>query len=373
MKRVFLIIATLFCLVSCGVSGGDSENETAENFIGHMKLDYADQFSVDYISENISLITIGEEKYILLPKGEDVPENYAENCTVIRECPENIYMASSSAMDFFSVLDELDSVKFTSTKSDDWTIEDVREKIDSGDIEYIGKYSAPDYERLVSENCGIAVENTMIYHKPEVKEQIENLGIPVIIERSSYESHPLGRLEWVKLYGLLTGNFDRAENFFNEKISQLDNIEVPNDNDRKTVAFFYISSNGYVNIRKSGDYISRSIEMAGGKYVFTADDLNTDENALSTMNIEFEAFCRKAKDADIIIYNGTVDGGVDSIEQLVEKSGVLGEFKAVKNGEVWCTQDDMFQQTSCSADIIYEMNRIFSGQTEQLEFFRRLE
>ena len=65
MKRVFLIIATLFCLVSCGVSGGDSENKTAENFIGHMELDYADQFSVDYISENISLITIGEEKYIL--------------------------------------------------------------------------------------------------------------------------------------------------------------------------------------------------------------------------------------------------------------------------------------------------------------------
>ena len=32
----------------------------------------------------------------------------------------------------------------------------------------------------------------MIYHNPEVKEKLEEFGIPVLVEHSSYESHPLG-------------------------------------------------------------------------------------------------------------------------------------------------------------------------------------
>ena len=45
----------------------------------------------------------------------------------------------------------------------------------------------------------------MIYHSPEVKEQLEKLGVPVLVERSSYEQDPLGRMEWVKVYGALVG------------------------------------------------------------------------------------------------------------------------------------------------------------------------
>ena len=45
----------------------------------------------------------------------------------------------------------------------------------------------------------------MIYHMPEVIEQLERIGVPVLIERSSYEPEPLGRMEWLKLYAALLG------------------------------------------------------------------------------------------------------------------------------------------------------------------------
>lgn len=32
----------------------------------------------------------------------------------------------------------------------------------------------------------------MIYHTPEVKEELESFGIPVLVERSSYERPPPG-------------------------------------------------------------------------------------------------------------------------------------------------------------------------------------
>ena len=41
--------------------------------------------------------------------------------------------------------------------------------------------------------CDLAVESTMILHTPKVQEMIEDLDIPVFVDYSSYESHPLGR------------------------------------------------------------------------------------------------------------------------------------------------------------------------------------
>ena len=270
---------------------------------------------------------------------------------------------------------ELTGKTFTSTKENDWSAEYAKNAINNGDILYAGKYRTPDFELLLSENCGLAIENTMIYHTPEIKEQLENLGIPVIVEYSSYEPHPLGRMEWIKLYGLLTGHEDEAEKLFSEKARQVENLSIDdiNPDEKKSVAFFYITSSGYASVRKPNDYVSKMIELAGGKYIFTADDLNVDENALSTMNMQIESFYEKAKDADIIIYNSTIDGEIQNIQQLVEKCSVLSDFKAVKNNNAWCSEKDMFQQTGASADIIIEMNKIITGSAEDdMEFIHRI-
>ena len=82
---------------------------------------------------------------------------------------------------------------------------------------YAGKYSAPDYELILNEGCDLAIESTMIHHNLEVQEKLEQFGIPVMVERSSYESHPLGRTEWMKLYAVLLGKEDVAEKVFKEQ------------------------------------------------------------------------------------------------------------------------------------------------------------
>ena len=56
----------------------------------------------------------------------------------------------------------------------------------------------------------------------------------------------------------------------------------------KTAAFFYITSNGSVNVRKTGDYVAKMIHLAGGIYV--PQNMKDEENALSTMNMQMEAF-----------------------------------------------------------------------------------
>ena len=162
----------------------------------------------------------------------------------------------------------------TGTQASGWYIENAVKAMDDGKIKFAGKYSEPDYEMLVDEDCDLAIESTMILHTPKVQEMIESLDIPVMIDRSSYESHPLGRTEWIKLYAAMLNKEDAADAFFEK---QVENVDALKDfkNTEKTVAFFYVSSDGTVVVRRSDDYIPKMIELSGGRYVF--DDLTGDE------------------------------------------------------------------------------------------------
>ena len=376
MRNLIKLAGILLCtIVFCSCSGkADTNGFSLENAepMGEMELMYATQFSVEYYENDISLVTVSDgKKYLLVPENEAV-EEIPNNITLIRTPADNIYLAASSAMDMFFGIGAEGNVRATATLERDWALSEVKEAMANEDILYAGKYSAPDYELILSEGCGLAIESTMIYHKPEVKEQLERLGIPVLIERSSYETHPLGRLEWVKLYGLLTGREEEAERLFSEQ-SELLNSITQSGSTGKTAAFFYISSNGYAVVRKPGDYVSRMIELGGGEYIFSPEELNVDENAQSTINMQFEVFYSDAAMADVLIYNSTIDGGMDNLSQLTEKNSLLSEFKAVRSGDVWCTDKNMFQQTTGAAEVIRELNLIFTGEAEdEMEYFYRL-
>ena len=322
--------------------------------------------------ENYALVIIGEdEKFLVVPEGEPVPEDLPEDITPLLQPLTNMYLAATSAMDFFCHLDAVDQITLSGTDRSGWYLEEPKKALEEGTMEYAGKYSAPDYERIVDKSCSLAIESTMIYHCPQVKEQLENLGVPVLVERSSYEADPLGRMEWIKLYGVLTGKEQLAEELFEKEIKELENVSVQADegqehsdqtNQGKTVAFFYITSKGSANVRKPGDYVAKMITMAGGTYVPQSAE-EEEENALSTMNMEMEAFYAKAKDADYIIYNSTIDGELTTMDEFLAKSPLLADFKAVKEGHVWCTGKNLFQETMGLGNMIQDIHRMLTEET----------
>ncbi len=378
-RKLFLMIIlgmmTILCACSAQrVSTSGDKNISGLEYEGSMKLKYAQQFAVDYYKGGYALISIKDgDRFLVIPEDKDVPENMDSDIKIIKRPLKNVYMVSTSAMDLVCAIDEEKNIRLSGTKEKDWYVDKAKEAMKSGNMLYAGKYSAPDYELILSEKCELAVENTMIYHSPEVIDKLENTGVPVLVEKSSYESHPLGRMEWIKMYGVLFGKEDEAEKYFDEKTKEADrvieNVEKEQNDKRKTVAFFYITSNGAVSVRKSGDYVSKMIELAGGEYVFKN---LTDENALSTMNIQMEEFYATAKDADYLIYNSAIDGELYTMDEFIEKSSMLKDFKAVKNGDVWCTGKNMFQETTGIADMIVDINSIVNGADGDLEYIHKL-
>lgn len=357
---------------SVSKSEPEEESEPGLVFESRMELQYAENFTVDYYEGGYVLLTTKMDggKFLIIPENKEIPENLEEGIVTLRQPVKDLYLVASSAMDLFRALDGLDSITFSGQKEDGWYIEEAREAMEKGDMIYAGKYSKPDYELIVSGGCTLAIENRMISHSPEVIEKLEEFGIPVMIEYSSYEPHPLGRVEWIKFYGALLGKEEEAERIFEEQTAIFDRVAADEETD-KTVAFFFVTANGMIQVRQSSDYIPNMIELAGGKYVF--DKLGDDETKRSTLNIQVEEFYAGAKDADFLIYNSSIDGGVSDLEELLDKCGVLADFKAVKEGNVWCTTNDMYQQSLSIGYLTEDIHAMLSGKTDDMHYLFRLE
>ena len=382
MQKKRIMIVSVICILlltlcACGTKKQEKKADTVDfsslSKTGSMELNYATQYSVDEYDGYKMITIVDDGRFLLIPEGVVVPQNIPEDVTVLQQPLDKTYLVSTSVMDLVRQIDAMSDIRLSGTKEDGWYVEEAREAMEEGDILYAGKYSAPDYEMILDEGCNLAIENTMIYHNPEVKEKLEELGIPVLVERSSYETDPLARMEWVKLYGILLGKQQEAEQLFDTQVQRVAPLENQQPTG-KTVAFFSITSNNLVTVRKGSDYVARMIEMAGGSYVFA--DLTDNGNNLATINLSLEDFYAGAKDADVLLYNSTIEGSIASTEQLVEKCPLLAQFKAVQNGNVWCTAQSLFQQSMELPDLILDMNRVFTEGTpadSELAFLTHVE
>lgn len=390
---ISLFLIGLSGLLGCGSPSSDSEvlsqkdTETAVAaselreeqvqsgliYESSMELKYAKNFAVDYYAGGYTMLTttIDGQRFLIVPEGKEIPEHLEEDIVVLKRPLKNFYLVASAVMDMFHALDGLDAIAFSGQKEENWYIEEAREAMEYGDILYAGKYSMPDYEMIVSEGCSLAIENTMIFHTPEVVEKLEDFGIPVMIEYSSYESHPLGRVEWIKFFGALLGKEEEAARIFEEQTAILESVTADEKTDQ-TVAFFYITSNGLVQVRQSSDYVPQMIELAGGSYV--PANCGDPDTKRSTMNMQVEEFYNSAKDADFLIYNSSIDGGVASVDELLDKCGLLADFKAVQEGNVWCTTNDMYQQSLSIGYLTEDIHvMLLGGEEDDMHYLFHLE
>ncbi|MDD6550650.1 MAG: ABC transporter substrate-binding protein [Lachnospiraceae bacterium] len=319
------------------------------------------------------LVIDGNQNYLICPPDfstDEVKSAFGDDLTVLTQGVKNIYLAATACGADFRAINAIDSISYSSIKADDWYVEEIRDAMNSGQIKFAGKYSAPDYELLTSKNVPLAIESTMILHTPAVREKLIKLGIPVLTDYSSYESSAEARMEWVKVYGLITGHEQEAKDFFDKKyeeIRKVDDLEKTG----KTCAFFSLDAEGNAVVRSSSDYIPEMIRAAGGEYIFSDIENPNKKSHSASVNVTFEEFYKTAKDADVLILNTTIEGGVSSLSALTDQNKLFNDFKAVQSGEVYETSDSLYQSVDKSAEVIMDLHRIFTDEQPE-EFFTRL-
>ena len=336
-----------------------------------MDLKYAERFDLYYYNDGYAVIDVyGSAKYLVVPEDMPVPEG-TDEYVILQKPMDDVYLTATSIMALYDALGAIDDVKMTGTQASGWYVDSAVEALENGSMVFAGKYSEPDYELLINMNCDLSIQSTMILHTPKVQEMLEDLGIPVFVEYSTYEQHPLRKPEWIKLFGFLADKEEEAEAFLANQesiLSQLDDFQ----NTEKTIAYFYVNTSGQVVVREITDYIPNMIEMAGGRYIFSGPV--TEGNTKNTATITMEEFYNAAVNADYLIYNASIDAPISTLDELYAKSELFADFKAVQEGNVWCTGKSMFQASDKIAEFIMDLNGVVAGADEsEMTFFTKVQ
>ena len=330
----------------------------AELIFDHrMPLDYAECFTVDYYQGGYKKIVLADGmKLLVVPEGAAVPE-CEEGVVAVQQPVGNLLLTSTPTASLINALGALDAVSMTTVEAGSWYIDEIKNAVEGGKIVYVGDHRAPDYEQITAAGVKFAICSGML--KEDVQQQLEALGVTVMFDGAGGERHPLGRSEWLKLYGALFNKEKEAEALMAEQKAIVDGL-ADLENTGTTVSIFYITTKGNIYTRCSSDYTAKMVELAGGKYL--PEDLAGDSGAVP---VEPEAFYEMAKDADCLVYIWSMGGKPQNLAEVLAQNGILAELKAVKEGNVWCTAPEYFQVTDALGAMTADIRRMLEAGPEE--------
>ena len=362
-------------------STGKEENTFAELFsIEHLKDENEKAYSkIEVFDKEKKLDT----SWLLLPEGVDKVSGAPAGVNIMTfRDRQNIMVSSASTMALINAMDALSKVPMT-TADTTWRIQEIKDAIDKGTVKEVGKYSKPDYEQIIAigaeKHVTFAVFSTMLDSVPDVYDQLtKTCNLRIMRDQSSYESHPLGRTEWIKIYGEIFGMRDKSDAVFNGQVEILNEttskINVP-EAERKTVLIFYTTSTkDTFYVRNAADYVTELVNLGGGKQVA---EIGPGKSGNTKMTQEW--FIEKCSQADYVLYNWTSGAsGVkdESLQGLIDAR--LGDwfkdFKAYKEGNVWRTSNDFYQKMDKMGEMVADIYKMLYGEnvSDTLTYVNRL-
>ncbi len=362
-------------------STGKEENTFAELFsIEHLKDENEKAYSkIEVFDKEKKLDT----SWLLLPEGVDKVSGAPAGVNIMTfRDRQNIMVSSASTMALINAMDALSKVPMT-TADTTWRIQEIKDAIDKGTVKEVGKYSKPDYEQIISigaeKHVTFAVFSTMLDSVPDVYDQLtKTCNLRIMRDQSSYESHPLGRTEWIKIYGEIFDMRDKSDAVFNGQVEILNEttskINVP-EAERKTVLIFYTTSTkDTFYVRNAADYVTELVNLGGGKQVAEIGPGKSGNTKMTQ-----ESFIQECSQADYVLYNWTSGAsGVkdESLQGLIDAR--LGDwfkdFKAYKEGNVWRTSNDFYQKMDKMGEMVADIYKMLYGEnvSDTLTYVNRL-
>lgn len=339
---IFSIILSLFC--SCGSTKPNCENN-GNNIMEDASLLRIYEFDgydrVEIINPNDSS-TIDCIYYLV--KKQDC-SNELPNDGVIIEVPVSNMLVYTSV--YASALKELGSIDVVKgvVDADYFKIPEIKDGLKSGKIVNAGKSDSPIAEKILElePDCILLTS-----YEGMSSADIDKYGIPILKFTDQMETSPLGRSEWIKFLGRLTGNDQKADSIFSVAKSNYLNLKhkVSKSSKRPTV----LTENMYQGVwyvPGGKSYQAALIEDAGGDYIWK------DNNSPGSLSLSYEEVLDKAQNADIWLLK--VYGEQLSKSSLLKKDPRYVYFSAVNEGGVYFSDTEsgnLFEEFPFHPDLL---------------------
>lgn len=333
-RFISLIFVISLCLSACGRSATvDTETDAGTE----IPLAYARYLSLhdcgDYIRADIRNpwdTTKTLHSYILLPESSELPATLPEG-TIIRIPLKNALVYSTVHQ---SLVGELGANEAIGGICDRQYIHDdaLLGRISSGDVTDCGSSYGPDMERIISLRPDAILLSP--YEDSGNYGKLGRMGIPLIEGADYMETTPLGRMEWVKFYGLLFGRHAQADSLFAAIEHDYLSLKALTDTigSHPKVLLDGIYGNSWY-VPTAGSTMGTFIRDAGGTNPF-----DNAGNAAS-VGLSGERVLHEAGDADVWIvrYTQATD---KTLRELAADNPIYRQFKPLKEGRVYgCNTD----------------------------------
>ncbi|MAD98461.1 MAG: ABC transporter substrate-binding protein [Flavobacteriaceae bacterium] len=221
--------------------------------------------------------------------------------------------------------------------------EKTRRLIEAGKIKEVGIQGNLNTEILLALKPDAVVSYAV--NGPEKSLQlIERSNIPVIYNGDWLENSPLGKAEWIKVFGLLFDKEKEADSIFNAiEEEYLKAVQLANTATIKpAVLSGAIMSNDIWNLPAGESYVAQFLKDSNTHYLWEETD------GKGSLNLSFESVFEKAKSADFWI----APGYFSAKEQMVQANKLYAEFDAYKNDRIYTPTS---KQGSSGGVLYYEL------------------
>ncbi len=260
-------------------------------------------------------------RYALVERGESRVADIIAGRTVVEVPIERAVVYNSvhaSMVDMLGAVDKVSGVcevRYIDSQ-------ELQLRIKDGRVADIGEATAPNIERIIDISSDALLTSPF---KDAGYGAVEKLGIPIIEGADYMEHHPLGRVEWIKLYGLLFGERERADSIFRSSCTEYLSLKelAATAQSKPTV----LSERRYGSqwfVAGGQSYNATLFADAGGDYIFSQLEGG------GSIPLSFESVLDSGIDADIWVlkYNSpSSDMSYGDLRGEYEPYSAFGAFK----------------------------------------------
>lgn len=297
MKKTFCLSLILGALILFSCSGGGrtqvaGNGEVEENL-------YAQGFEIAHY-EDFSTISVVDpwntsrilQRYILVDRRDSLPDNLPQG-TIIRTPVENIIMYTTIHASIWEELEAVGDIVGI-CEPEYLTSQTAIQMLQQGKIHDCGKAASPNVEKIMEIGGEIIIASPFEHGGYG---QAEKLGIPIFESADYMETHPLGRVEWMKVFGMLSGKRELADSLFENTMNNYNRLKDLANNvqhrprvmsERKYGSSWFIVG--------GASYISQMYKDAGADYIFS------DNKETGSVPIAFETVYERGEDSDVWVF-----------------------------------------------------------------------
>jgi iron complex transport system substrate-binding protein len=341
----FIFIVSFFLLAGCKKT---ENTEVVTQKVPQNSIEYASGLSIVKY-EGYSVVTVSNPwpnaeknfKYILKEKDAEVPDSL-QSYTSIKVPLESVVVTSTTNIPFLEMLDV--ESKLTGFPHTDYiSSEKTRALIDKGSVKNVGQNEKLNIEQLIDLSPDLIVTFGVDNNNPML-DNLKKSGLNTLIQADWMEQSPLGKAEWIKLYGALFGKEDKAKELFDKIVSSYNQaLKLVAQKPAASTVLYGSMYQDVWYVAKGNSWIAQFMKDAHANYLWS------DLKGTGSEGLSYEKVLDKAKTANVWI----VSGAFKTLDELQKANPHYSEFDAFKNKTVYCLES---QLGASGGTVYYELS-----------------